>query len=256
MDLRGGGVTRFLSGCAFGHLHSNGKYNECIKKRFAFTLAEVLITLGIIGIVAAMTLPTVVNKYQKKETLTRLKRAYSLLNQAIASASAKHGFPSEWSGWDDSEEIVNKYIAPEIKVHKTYGTHGTDFFKGMCFEGRNLHGAAQYNWLTGVYISSPINGGTASLKTVDGICIGLRTFSYIDNEIFVDINGSHKGPNVAGKDLFFFKIVKNSIKPYGYNWQDGELTGSSTNACNPSAPASGRTCAARIMRENWEINYY
>ena len=42
----------------------------------AFTLAEVLITLGIIGIVAAMTLPTLIGKYQKKQTVTQLKKAY------------------------------------------------------------------------------------------------------------------------------------------------------------------------------------
>lgn len=43
-----------------------------MKKVFAFTLAEVLITLGIIGIVAAMTIPTLINNYQKKITVTRL----------------------------------------------------------------------------------------------------------------------------------------------------------------------------------------
>ena len=51
-----------------------------------FTLAEVLITLGIIGIVAAMTLPALVGKYQKKVTVTRLKKFYSTMQQAIQLA--------------------------------------------------------------------------------------------------------------------------------------------------------------------------
>ena len=52
----------------------------------AFTLAEVLITLGIIGIVAAMTLPSLIANYQKKVTVNRLKQAYSMINQALLLA--------------------------------------------------------------------------------------------------------------------------------------------------------------------------
>ena len=54
-----------------------------LKEKFAFTLAEVLITLGIIGIVSAMTIPTLINNYQKKVTVTRLQQTYSMLNQAL-----------------------------------------------------------------------------------------------------------------------------------------------------------------------------
>ena len=56
-------------------------------KNRAFTLAEVLITLGIIGVVAAMTLPTVVNKYKEKETVTKLKKFYSIISQSYLSAT-------------------------------------------------------------------------------------------------------------------------------------------------------------------------
>ena len=52
-------------------------------KHCAFTLAEVLITLGIIGVVAAMTLPTVINQYEKKITVVKLKKAYNTLAQNI-----------------------------------------------------------------------------------------------------------------------------------------------------------------------------
>ncbi len=49
----------------------------------AFTMAEVLITLGIIGIVAAMTMPVLIGKYQKHVTVTRLQKVYSVLSQAV-----------------------------------------------------------------------------------------------------------------------------------------------------------------------------
>ena len=64
-----------------------------MKKRAAFTLAEVLITLGIIGIVAALTLPSVISTYQKKVTAAKLKQTYSILSNAIAKEQALTGIP-------------------------------------------------------------------------------------------------------------------------------------------------------------------
>lgn len=64
-----------------------------------------MITLEIIGIVAAMTLPTVVNKYKKKETVTRLKKAYSVINQAIICSEADNGAMRYW--------FVNNPVAEE-----------------------------------------------------------------------------------------------------------------------------------------------
>ena len=66
------------------------------KFKFAFTLSEVLITLGIIGIVAAMTLPSLVAKYKEKQRVTQLKKAYSVLNQAFMMAVNDYGTPDNW----------------------------------------------------------------------------------------------------------------------------------------------------------------
>ena len=64
-------------------------------KKFAFTLAEVLITLGIIGVVAAMTLPTLIQNYRKQQTTTQLKATYSILSQAFEHAQvSRAGYPS------------------------------------------------------------------------------------------------------------------------------------------------------------------
>ena len=60
-------------------------------KNFAFTLAEVLITIGIIGIVAAMTLPGVITSYQKQETVSRLKKVYATVGSAFAKAAVEYG---------------------------------------------------------------------------------------------------------------------------------------------------------------------
>ncbi len=71
--------------------------HNSIKKTFkAFTMAEVLITLGIIGIVAAMTFPGVMSKYRKKEVETKLAKIYSVMNQAINLVIAENG---DYHGW-------------------------------------------------------------------------------------------------------------------------------------------------------------
>ena len=64
--------------------------NTSIKFK-GFTLAEVLITLGIIGIIAAMTLPTVIQKYRKQEVETKLAKFYSVMNQALKLSISENG---------------------------------------------------------------------------------------------------------------------------------------------------------------------
>lgn len=79
----------------------------------AFTLAEVLVTLGIIGIVAAMTLPALTANYRKKESSARLKKFYSALSQAITLSENENG-PSLY--WDKEKNITNDNEGNKQKV--------------------------------------------------------------------------------------------------------------------------------------------
>lgn len=104
-------------------------------KNRAFTLAEVLITLGIIGIVAAMTLPTLIQKHRNNVVETRLKKFYSVMNQAILMAEKDYGDKKIWyqdlqgvdldedgkpiAGSSEQEKWFKKYIAPYIKITET-----------------------------------------------------------------------------------------------------------------------------------------
>ena len=65
-------------------------------KLIAFTLAETLITIGIIGIVAAMTLPAITSKYRKQEVSARLKKFYTIMNQAIIMSENDNGDMRFW----------------------------------------------------------------------------------------------------------------------------------------------------------------
>ncbi len=97
------------------------------KRKIGFTLAEVLITLGIIGIVAAMTMPTLIQKHRKQVVETHLKRFYSNMNQAIRLSEVDNGDKKYWDFTNNvciadthSEECLmsfyNKYLKPYLKV--------------------------------------------------------------------------------------------------------------------------------------------
>ena len=91
------------------------------KKKSAFTLAEVLITLGIIGIVAAMTLPALIQNYQKKQTVSQLKKAYSVISQALVSSQYDNGDMTEWNlmnlGTTDDYVAVVTSVAHKYLLH-------------------------------------------------------------------------------------------------------------------------------------------
>ena len=82
----------------------------------AFTLAETLITLGTIGIVAALTIPSLLTKYSQERTIIQLKKTYTNLQQAVRMASEEYG---DCEGWDytlEQADFINKYFSPYIKL--------------------------------------------------------------------------------------------------------------------------------------------
>lgn len=106
---------------------SHGVVSNIIQKD-AFTLAEVLITLGVIGIVAAMTMPALIQKHRKQIVETRLKKFYTVANQAIQLSEVVNEDKKYWK-FDGSGEIsyseqtltsfYNKYLKDYLKVSKT-----------------------------------------------------------------------------------------------------------------------------------------
>ena len=151
-------------------------------KSAAFTLAEVLITLGIIGVVAAMTLPTLINETQRKQDGVKIKKFYSIMQQAIIMSERDNGSAADWlqpAAIRDEDgkivdynqaatlEIFNQYLAPYIKtVQKQQNT-------------------------------SPM------VTFADGSTIDMTKGNCID--IIFDLNGS-KQPNSFGRDQFDFLL--------------------------------------------------
>lgn len=204
-----------------------------------FTLAEVLITLGIIGIIAAMTLPTVVNKYKEKETVTKLKKFYSILSQSYLTSVQKYGTPDEWGirGRDagSSDENEDSYTAQNAILIRDRLFESVKKLRD-CNNAKNQKSCGmsdKYYRIDGV-INTEIGGSTAKTSSAfmfDGSSVmiianptgeyrGPGVLSKTYAIIYIDLNGV-KSPNTYGKDLFMFYLTKQNIMPAGTENETG-----------------------------------
>ena len=178
---------------------AEGATHVAHSRKIAFTLAEVLITLGIIGIVAAMTMPSLIQNYQEKATVTRVKKVYNVLSTALQSAYFENGKYNENENVNDSGQTFYEYISPYLKFQKYCGTE-----KG-CWPDvtiKHLHGE---NWAN-------LDSYQNYIKAI--LADGTLFQFYRNGEIRVDVNG-FKGPNTVGRDIFYFAIKDDKVIPIG-----------------------------------------
>ena len=96
------------------------QFNNKKVKYYAFTLAEVLITLGVIGVVAALTLPAVIANHKRLESVSRLKKAYTTISQALTRAQVDNGDISVWDSLATDSVDDDKDDAKVVKDVETY----------------------------------------------------------------------------------------------------------------------------------------
>lgn len=221
-------------------------------KRLGFTLVEVLITLSIIGVVAAMTIPSVIANQQEQATVSALKKAYSTLSQAFNQAVNENGTPDNWGLANSTPDptgslnILNT-LAPYMNINKNCG------ISGGCFPNNT------YKYLNGTNVAEDYNTiqmGTAKLS--DGShfilqSLGLNALtrgptSALQNvygDIYIDING-FRGPNQIGVDTFCFYITKYGIVPVG-SQQETLASTTFNGSCKNKATAAGWSCTAWVI---------
>ncbi|MBR1942349.1 type II secretion system protein [bacterium] len=177
----------------------------------AFTLAETLIVMGIIGVVAALTLPNLNSSTGDKEKVAKVKKIYSNLNDAMGRAIAVYGPYSEWASQkletnpfqEASMSTIMQRMSDFLKISKSCSNSDTS----NCID---------FNIPKGF---NPILSGEGVLLA-DGTGLWIEGLAKgVDVQITVDIDGPKKGPNIFGKDKFYFIIDKDTgeIYPRGYN---------------------------------------
>ena len=235
-----------------------------IEKKAAFTLAEVLITLGIIGIVAAMTMPSLIQKNNNKVVEARLKKFYSAMNQAVLMAENDYGDKKIWyqdlagadtdedgnaiEGTSEAEEWFKKYLAPYLKISKIESMK----------DGVSA-GVLLIYFEDGSALRTARRDSTRDWDFIPGNvekCIGKQKQAF---EAWRDTRGKCNFPfnfNPSNTDETWKYHYNKGFEPYKYNW-DGNLKtlyNDSSYGCNSTGGSSWRQyCTAIIQMNGWKI---
>lgn len=169
----------------------------------AFTLAEVIITIGIIGIVAAMTIPSLVTKYREKATVTKVKEMVSIISQAILMVEPEYGTPETWGLSTNGRSQADAEKIGEIMKHglKISSDCGTVDANGECFTKDS------YKYLNGTNRGA-FGNEYYKVVLINGSSIAMRLYTENQVDFFFDVNGKLP-PNVVGKDLFAVNYMSN-----------------------------------------------
>ena len=223
-----------------------------------FTLAEVLITLGVIGVVAAMTLPSLISKYQEQVTVNHLLKTYSMLSQAVQRMQTDYGTIDTWglsntnTGQIDEEtgktiydwsaqKIVAERLKQYLKVTKT------------CELGKICLNASSYT-LSGQKIGDPAPVSASSdsppearFFLADGTYIEMGWYGSGAEkiDICVILTQLGKKKSILGENRFFFELTPKGLLPEGLNDERNVF-----NNCDPKLTnntLAGRGCTAWII---------
>lgn len=219
----------------------NGLYKLKINKN-GFTLAEVLITLVIIGVVAALTISPLVNTYVESSTVAKVKKGLSILGQAKKLAEVQNG---SIEGWDiiagnntslTASQFWN-YLKPHISVAKDCGS------SQACYQSNGVHQlngslhVQNYNTSSVYYKFALADGGIMWFRTgLTGTCSSTEgSFNNVCATFWYDVNGD-KAPNTFGRDIFNYVMTVDGVYPV------------TDESCNGSGTGLG--CSGYIIRHN------
>lgn len=211
-----------------------------------FSLAEVLITLGVIGVVAAMTLPVLIQNHKKHIAETRLKKFYSTVNQALRLSESQNGNYMSWdypSGYDATKEEVeewyNKYFRNYLKVLKSEVKSIGSVYRMVLY-------MPDGSLIILRDISSTIFFPEAKYFALSDMKNGEQDIAYID-------------PALGGTKFFTFSFDKKNgkgIVPYGYGADLDTVINSEGQGCSKNSTGTFNEhayCARYIMMNGWKI---
>lgn len=215
-------------------------------RKKAFTLAETLITLTIIGIIAVLTVPTVVSKYNKKIYVAALQTTYNQISNSAAQALIDYRTRSLADSDLVTTDGVGEFLKKYFNVAKDCGVASDNSSECLASSYRNFNKSAYTPKVKGRYC--------VTLNTGVSVCMdvmhtdGADSHGYAD--VIVDINGKDK-PNINGRDLFGFELYTDGKVSEGYN----EQTHIHFCASGEDDKGYAAGCLSKIMDDGWKMDY-
>ena len=232
-----------------------------IKRLFGFTLAEVLITLGIIGVVAAITIPNLIQNQQKRKMESILKEDYSILQQVVKFT--EYDDVSLDLAIPDSTVGMKLWFETFMQPHLKYGAICYD--KAGCWQNKgrvktltNSRALADSGGVgigAGVITIRLLNGSNlcldgwtlpSQLKDIFGVNVSSSSLS-----MYIDVNGDSL-PNVVGKDIFIFVWTPDEgLVPAGNNVSKAEVDANCSTSWTGNN--AGYYCMKKVKDNGWVI---
>ncbi|MFH0701988.1 MAG: prepilin-type N-terminal cleavage/methylation domain-containing protein [bacterium] len=205
-------------------------------ERKGFTLAEVLSTLAVVGVLAAISMGIILPKIQDAQHKTAFVAIYSELTQVTTKIMMDNG--GSLKGVFTNANIRDKF-AQYLNIIKScnYGQILGNCWHNNDGSSKYLNGTPKTNW--GNYSGVILNNGVLfSFYTSNSNCTNSSGSILFCGFITVDVNG-FRGPNTIGKDIYFIWIQENGIKPWGTKGDTLENTCTTSN--------TGWGCAAKVL---------
>jgi len=229
-------------------------------KKTGFTLAEVLITLGILGIIAALTLPALNTNTQKHQACTTLAKAINVIRNTNDLALEQSGTRTLDDMLRANNQGVDQYFNFIMRKYMDYEypERTKKYFKPNGSPHPKINAKTNYyHTKDGIsYFRAP----TSSVNSIGSTSHLSRGYSGKYYDVYVDVNGHNKAPNTVGKDVFRLIIdTKGVVIPYG-GFAYKTYTGSAGDVlwkaqCNATTVTDGDACAGAIVDNNYKIRY-
>lgn len=276
----------------FGHAKIIKKEMEKlmrIKNKLAFTTAEILAVIGVLGFIAALTMPGFIENAQKRGYVVNLHKAYNNFNQALDSISLDHGCVGDLPrtglfaiAHGKSNQTFGDEFVKKFKVYKNCGirpegcmpTNVNGAYDGSAGES-DWNTKGWYSFITDDGIAygidiiprDPDGNDISSIYTENcGVDLGGSTIGNMSAKcgaVRIDVNGPNKGPNYRGRDIFVFYMTNGKgtlLYPSGgvddeaNGWWKDPVT-KQPRYCYPGNKTEAYRCTGRVIEEGWEMNY-
>lgn len=226
---------------------SNTYSNVTKKRKLAFTLAEVLITLGIIGIVAAITIPQLINNYKAKRLRTQFLKSYSTIQQAFKEMEADDVStdPTTYNTLEYYKTFINYLQAP-----MDCGIGDNKYLPCVYMRDSSSKDYKPYKTYDGKTNASMILFDDGQIALQDGTLLLFENYApRMRVFVSVDLNGYNNKPNRWGYDLFTFQLVDNQLKAMG---DTGTTYTDLSTYCNVNSQDeyNGIACAKKALSDS------
>ena len=232
-----------------------------MKKFFAFTLAEVLITLGIIGVVAALTIPSLISNHRKNVFVNQLKKTVSTVNNGVKLMLADTG-TDDMRNTNFYNYIYDIQSAGQSQLPSIFNTEFRKYFN--LAKNPELVKSKARSYKVEVVNGQTLNRQYPDFGNIDCVLLTFTDGSEVclyESDMFdtddvatfpalsgiVDVNGHNRLPNTAGLDVFEFSMRADGGMLYQFQGR---------NACRTAHVSAVYDCFTQVVQDGWEITYY